>query len=254
MRLFDTHCHINMPDAFPDVAATLAEATAAGVDRVAVVGIEPDSCRRALEIADQYEGAFAILGHHPNQAATFSSPWLGELESMLAHPKAVALGEIGLDYHWEYATPAQQFASLEAQFDLALRIDKPVVFHVREAYDDFVAWFVKQPRRPRCLCHCFGGNADHARQLADLDVWIGVDGPLTYKKSADLRAIMHSYPRNRVVIETDAPYLSPEPFRGKPNSPARVALVNQALAECWGVSAEESANLTTSNAEAFFGL
>lgn len=252
--LFDTHCHLNDVEGFPDPAGAISTAREAGVTKLAVVGVNPENCYQAIKLAGDHEGVFAIVGHHPNYTATYNSHWLEELRTLLEHPKVVALGEIGLDNHWDYATPDQQRKALQEQFDLAVELNKPTVFHVREAYDEFLVWLELQPKHPSCCCHCFGGTAHHARALAELGVWIGIDGPVTYKRSTELREILTWYPRELVVLETDSPYLSPEPHRGTPNSPARIPIINAALAKIWDVSEAESASQTTANAHAFFRL
>lgn len=251
--LIDTHCHLNDAKAFPDPEQTIEEAREAGVDRLIVVGVDAEDSERALELADRHEGVYAIVGWHPNYTASYSDSGLSEIESMLSHPKVVALGEIGLDLHWEYATLDQQRRALFDQLDLAARSDMPVVFHCREAYPLLLDILEARPRLPY-LFHCFAGDADDAARAMALGACVGVDGPVTYKKSAALRDVLRSIPRDRLVLETDSPYLSPEPFRGKPNKPANVSLVNEALASTLGISAEECAALTTSNAARFFRL
>lgn len=251
--LIDTHCHLNDSEAFPDPAAAIAEAAEAGVTRLFVVGVDAEDSRRALELADRFDGVYAIVGWHPNYTTSFSSEGLAEIREMLSHPKMVALGEIGLDFHWQYATLEQQERALYAQLDLAEELEVPVVFHCREAYSRLLDILENRPRLP-FLFHCFSGDADDARRAVDLDCYFGVDGPVTYKKSSALREVIRTLPQDRLVVETDSPYLSPEPFRGKPNKPAHVALVNAALGSLFGMPAEECAALTTGNAERFFRL
>ncbi|HVT12483.1 MAG TPA: TatD family hydrolase [Fimbriimonadaceae bacterium] len=251
--LIDTHCHLNDPEAFPDPEEFLAEARMAGVERVIVVGVEPESCRRALALAEAHEGVFAIVGWHPNYTANYTDEGLAGIEEMLAHPKVVALGEIGLDFHWQYATLEQQERALYAQLELGRKAGKPIVFHCREAYPRLLDILEGQPRHPY-LFHCFAGDSADAGRAMALDCYFGVDGPISYKKSEPLREIVRSLPRNRLVVETDSPYLTPEPYRGKPNKPAYVPLVNAALASALGIDPVECAALTTANAERFFHL
>jgi TatD DNase family protein len=252
-RLIDTHCHLNDAKAFPDPAATLHEAQEAGVDRVIVVGVDADSSRQALELADRFEGVYAIVGWHPNYTSTYSPEGLKEIEGMLSHPRAVAIGEIGLDFHWQYATRDQQDRALYDQLALAQSSGKPIVFHCREAYPALLDILERLPVLPY-LFHCFAGDVEDARRARAMDCYFGVDGPITYKKSFESREIVKTLPRDRIVIETDSPYLTPEPFRGKPNKPANVALVNTALAGVLELDPEACAALTTTNAERFFRL
>lgn len=253
VELFDTHCHLNLLEAFPDPDGEIERAKQAGVSILCLVGIDLESGRRAVEIAERHEGVYAIVGWHPNSAATWSEGMRAEIEALLQHPKAVAVGEIGLDYHWDFATKAQQMACLESQLDLAASLGKPVVFHCRKAYDDLLDALESRPPRSY-LFHCFSGDKDHAQRVREMNGWIGVDGPITYRKSDELRALVADWPRDRIVLETDSPYLTPEPFRGKPNHPSMLSLVNVAVAGQWQCPEEESARITTRNAQTFFGL
>lgn len=253
MRLIDTHCHLNLGDGFPDPAATIREAADNGVDRLIVVGIDSDSSRRAIDLAEQFEGIYAVIGWHPTSAAKYTRDELKRIESMLDHPKVVAVGEIGFDFHWDYSTPEQQRVCLDDHLDLAAKRGMPVVFHCRKAYPELLAVLEARPVRPY-LFHCFAGDAEDARRARALDAYFGFDGPITYKNAAATRDILKSLPRDRVVIETDSPYLSPEPHRGKPNKPSWVRLVNAAMASVWGIDEEECATITTANAERFFRL
>lgn len=253
MRLIDTHCHLNLGDSFPDPAAAIDEAREHGVDRMIVVGVDLPSSHRALELCDVYEGLFAVLGIHPNSAGGCKPSNLVEIEEMLRHPKAVAIGEIGLDYHWDSATPAEQWTALQDQLDLSESTGKPVVFHCREAYPDLLDLLEKRTRHS-WLFHCFAGDLSDARRAVELGAWFGVDGPITYPKANDLREVVRSLPRDRIVVETDSPYLSPVPLRGRPNRPGNVRFVNAGLGACLGIGEEECAALTTGNAESFFRL
>lgn len=252
-ELFDTHCHLNLAEHFPDPDAEIARALDAGVNRLALVGIDLETNERAIEIADRHEGVYAIVGWHPNSAAKWSSAVLKQIEDMLPLAKVVAIGEIGLDYHWDYATPEQQKTCLIDQLELASATEKPVVFHCRKAYDDLLDILEKRPAY-RYLFHCFSGDDSHAVRVEKLGGWIGVDGPLTYKKSDELRELCKRWPKDRLVLETDSPYLSPEPYRGKPNHPAYLPYVNQILANCWELTPDDSAKQTTENGKRFFGI
>lgn len=251
MTLIDTHCHLNDRHAFPVPGAAVNEAVAAGVARLVVVGIDTESSRYAVELADQFEHVYAVVGWHPNHAHHFAHAELEPLRELLAHPKVVALGEIGLDYYREHASRDEQFICLLAQLDLADELDVPVVFHCREAYDDLLD--VIEPRaRRKWLFHCFAGGRTHARRASDLGSWFGVDGPVTYKSADSLRDTLRSLPLDKILIETDAPWMSPVPFRGQSNKPAWVALVNEGLALALQRSPDEMAQITTTNALAFF--
>ncbi len=253
--LIDTHCHLNLREAFPDVSSVLFRAREAGVGCCLVVGMDAESSRYALELATLHPEVYAIVGWHPNYSATYDSKVLPELREMARHPKCVAIGEIGFDFYHPFATPADQERATGDQILLALELNKPVVFHCRNAYPHLFAFLQSlQVRPPRLLLHCFSGDVQDAVIARDLGCFISVGGPLTYKKADTLRAIVASYPRERVVLETDAPYLAPHPYRGKPNEPALLPLTNKKLSEVWNVSEEESARITTENARQFFDL
>ncbi|HJP84254.1 MAG TPA: TatD family hydrolase [Fimbriimonadaceae bacterium] len=252
--LVDTHCHLNLIEEFPDPAAEVDYARREGVDRQIVIGIDLPTSRYALELAEQFPDVYASSGIHPNSTADLSADWLDQLRDMLRHPNCVALGEVGLDYHWDFSPPVQQKQALEAQLDLAEELHMPVVLHCRKAYGDLLD--LLESRRPAAplVFHCFSGTSDDAGRAGDLEAYFGVDGPLTYKNASELREIVRILPRDRVLIETDAPYLTPVPHRGKPNRPAYVKWVNEMLASLWHISPEECGQITTQNAERFFGL
>lgn len=251
--LIDSHCHLNDSKAFPDPAQELAECARAGVEAVFVVGTGPEDWDRAVELADRFENVYAIVGWHPNYTAEYNRSSLSDLTERLRHPKVIALGEIGLDYHWDYAPRDIQHQALSDQLELGMRLNLPIVFHAREAYEDLLS--VLEPLGPyRYLFHCFAGNAEEAARAVELGAYFGVDGPITYKKSDDLRQVIAGIPHERLVVETDAPYMAPVPFRGKPNRPAYVAQVNAGLAQTLGIEALACATLTTANAKRFFGL
>lgn len=253
MKLIDTHCHINQKDVFPKPGDTVREANEKGVNRLIVVGVDEASCRRAIELADEHHKVFAIVGLHPNYTAAYSKNDLLWIEELAKHPKAVAIGEIGLDYHWDYSPKDKQARALKEQLSLARRIGKPVVFHCRKAYSELLDVLEQVPPIPY-LFHCFSGTREDATRAVKLDAYFGIDGPITYKNSQELRNLVNELPRERLVIETDSPYLTPHPHRGKPNSPAFLPLVNSGLAAALSLSSNECAELTTRNACRFFGI
>jgi TatD DNase family protein len=253
--LVDTHCHLNLREAFPDVASALFKAKEAGVGYCLVVGMDAVSSRYALELAVSHPEIYAIIGWHPNYSAHYDPEFLPELREMAIHPRCVAIGEIGFDFYHQFATPSQQERATRDQILLAVELKKPAVFHCRDAYSHLFAFLQELPAKPeRLLLHCFSGDIKDAEVARELGCFIGVGGPLTYKRADTLRDIVASYPRDRVLLETDAPYLAPHPYRGKPNEPALLPLINKKLSELWNVSEEESARVTTENALRFFGL
>ncbi|MCH8273660.1 MAG: TatD family hydrolase [Armatimonadetes bacterium] len=255
MRLTDTHCHLNLTDAFPDPGAALARAKENNVDRVLLVGMDTETSRRAVELAKEHECVYAVVGWHPNYAANYTSSGLKEIESLAQEPEAVAIGEIGLDYHWDYASPEQQRLCTTDQVELAADLGLPVVFHCRDAYADLLDWLEALQNPPvRMALHCFSGDERDALRARALGCWFGVDGPITYKKADDLRRIVSQMPTDRILLETDSPYMAPHPYRGRPNEPAMLPLINDGLASLLKMSPEQSADITTANADRFFAL
>jgi len=251
--LFDTHCHLNLEEHFPSPEQEIRLAHESGVERLCVVGIDVASSRRALELAKSYQGVYAIVGWHPSGANEFSPKAIDDLERLAGDPNCVAVGEIGLDFHWKTATFEEQKSCLDAQLDLARRLGKPVVFHCREAYPELLAALESRDPWPY-LFHCFSGSADDLGRALRLGAKLGVDGPVTYPKATDLRKLLARSPRDAWVLETDSPYLSPVPFRGKPNRPAHLRWVAQEVARVWRADFEEVAEQTTRTACEFFGI
>lgn len=252
-NLVDTHCHINFEEDFPNPSEVVRQAVNAGVTRLIAVGCDTVTSQRALELSDQFPEVFAVVGWHPNYSARYDSSELKEVERMLAHPKAVALGEIGLDYHRNFASKAEQERCLTEQLELAIALNVPVVVHCREAYDRLLE-VLREYEGLRLDFHCFSGEGRHLDEIRDRGWYIGLDGPLTYPKNEELRRLVARYPKDRVLVETDSPYLSPKSMRGRPNRPAYVVETAQKLAEVWQVPFEEAESITTENAERFFGL
>ena len=231
----------------------MADAKAAGVEKIVVVGCEPNDWVAVLAFIEKHENVYGICGWHPNYTADYDPIELPKLIKVLRHPKILALGEIGLDYHWEYSPHTLQIQALKDQLRVSEDYNKPVVFHAREAYSDLLDILEKVPPR-KYLFHCFAGTKDEARRALRLGAWFGCDGPITYKKSDELREVFKFIPVHKILLETDSPYMSPEPFRGKPNTPANIPIINKALAAIHEMTEEDMADQTTLNAKDFFGF
>jgi TatD DNase family protein len=251
--IIDTHCHLTDRAAFPDVTAVLEACRAARVGPVITVGIQPEDWTAALALAEAHAEVYAIVGVHPNHAREWHPDLLPRLRQYLAHPKVVALGEIGLDFHWDFATPEEQLAALTPQLDLAVDLGKPVVFHARKAMGSLLDLLEARDPHPY-LFHCYSGDAAEADRVMALGGIIGVDGPVTYPKADDLRAVIQHIGLARLVLETDSPYLTPVPHRGKPNSPVYLPFIAQELAQLFAVTTEEVITVTSANARQFFRL
>ena len=252
--LVDSHCHLALPEFDADRPAVLARAQAAGVRALVDVGIGPGSWERTLALAAAEPGVWAALGLHPNEAETADETTLSRLREVLAAPRVVAIGETGLDYHWQRATPAAQRALFVAHLALARELDLPVIVHCRDAYDDMLATLAGEGRGTRGVLHCFAGSVEQAARGVELGYLISLAGPVTFKNAAGLRAVAAAVPADRLLIETDSPYLAPHPHRGTRNEPARVALVAAAVAAARGAPVAEVIAQTGRNAAALFGL
>lgn len=247
--MIDTHAHL---DGCEEPAAALVErATAAGVTRVVTVGTGIASCRAALAIADQHDGVYAALGIDPHQAGTEESERLAVLRELLDHPKAVAVGETGLDYHYGRDRKPEQRQLFESQLSLAHELVLPVVIHTREANDDTAA--ILGGHDGTVVMHCFSEPGLLAAGL-EQGWYFSFAGNVTYPKAAALREAAAEVPADRILAETDSPYLAPQPLRGRPNEPAHVVHTVAALAAARGEDAEELAARIDANATAAFSL
>jgi TatD DNase family protein len=253
MVLVDTHCHLDFEQFDADRDAVLARARAAGVTRVLIPAVDLPSSRRAVQLAEQHRELRAAVGVHPNSTHGFSRETLAELRDLAQHPKVDALGEIGIDLYWKTVSLAEQELAFRAQLDLAADLGRPVIIHDREAHAAVLAGLRAAAPPAGVVLHAFSGDAAMADEAVGAGYYLGVDGPLTYKKNGGLRAIFAEAPLDRVLIETDAPYLTPEPRRGQRNEPAFVRAVAEQLAAIRGAPVAEIAAATTANAARLFG-
>jgi TatD DNase family protein len=245
--VIDTHAHL---DALEDAEAALARAGEVGVSRVITIGTGIDSCRRALELT-RHDGVFAALGIDPHQAATEEAHRVGELRGLLVHERAVAVGEAGLDYHYGAETKYEQRRLFEAQLELAQQLGLPVVVHTREANDDTES--ILRAHEGAVVMHCFSEPGLLAAGL-ERGWYFSFAGNVTYPKAAELREAAAMVPPDRILAETDSPYLSPQPLRGRPNEPAHLVHTVAVLAQARGEDAEDLAARIETNATAAFSL
>ncbi len=257
----DTHCHLTYPGLVESLPDVLTRAAAAGVTRMVTVGTNTADHQQALAVARAHAPVFAALGIHPHHAAETEDGYEAFLENgVKANPKVVALGECGLDYHYDYAPRLLQRGVFINQLEIARRLvtaapqsAPPVILHVREAHADALAILRDFPGL-KLVVHCFTGTSDECRAWLDLGAYIGITGIVTYKNAADLQATVKLVPADRLLLETDAPYLSPEPVRKiKTNEPAHIAHTARFLAELRGISPDELARQTSDNAIRFYG-
>lgn len=260
--LVDTHCHLDFDEYDSIRDHILQEAADAGVTRILNPGVDLERNRRALEIADAYPNVYAAVGIHPNSTADWSDAMLDEMRTTAAHPKVLAIGEIGLDYYRDRSPKDVQRRALEAQLTLAAELKLPVIIHNRDAHDDTLdvlsAWAATLPdelkARPGVL-HSFSAPLDVAERALALGFYLGFTGPITYKNADELRRIAAQIPADRILIETDGPFLTPHPYRGKfPNHPAYVRFVAERIAALRVLPDEAFAAQSTANAEWLFAL
>jgi TatD DNase family protein len=252
--LVDSHCHLATAAFDDDRPAVLARARAAGVRALIDVGVDPEGWARTLALAAAEPEVFAALALHPNDVAEVGLAAIDALPPLLAAPRVVAVGETGLDYHWQRTPPAMQQAAFRAHLALARRLDLPVIVHCRQAYDDTLDIIAADGNGTRGVLHCFGGTLAQAERALALGYAISLAGPLTFKKSDEARRITAAVPGESLLVETDAPYLAPHPRRGQRNEPAYVALVAAALAAARGEELAAVVARTGRNAARLFGL
>lgn len=275
--LIDTHCHLNFHAFEKDLDDVVRRAEEAGVEKIIIPGTDPSSSKKAIEIAQTYESCYGAVGIHPHHTKdanlVINDDMRHQLKELLTQPKVLAAGEIGLDYHVyknskyesnditdEYKDKQKQLLTL--QLELALELNKPVIFHCRDAHDDMIQTISTFSRKgspaansvkpARGVFHCFGGSTQQLELILTMGYYIGFDGNITY--SRNWKKIVAATPLERIVLETDAPFLTPVPHRGTRNEPSYLPLVAQAVADAHGKSVSEVIHLSTQNAISLFGF
>jgi TatD DNase family protein len=250
---FDTHAHYDSEHFGADRHALLASMPEQGVDYIIDPGCDGASSLAALELAERYPFVYAAVGWQPEEweSWTFESEAL--LRRLAAHPKCVAIGEIGLDYYWDKEHKEQQYEMFVTQLELALELGKPVVIHDREAHEDCLKITGRYPQL-RGVFHCFSGSLEMAKELVKRGWHLGFDGPITYKNARKALEVLEWCPLERILVETDSPYLTPVPFRGKRNDSGKLRYIVEKIAQIKGLSPEETAAATSRNARSLFGI
>lgn len=248
----DSHCHLDSLEG--DLNGALQRASDAGVTTMVTIGTDLPSSREAVKLASAHEGVYATVGIHPYDAEDFDELVGEEIESLATQPRVVAVGEVGLDFYREHASPDSQRRAFAAQIDLAKRLELPMVMHIREAFPQVVEQLNETGAPGTLIFHCFSGGAPEAQIAVEMGGYVSFAGNVSYKNAENLREAARVVPLDRLMVETDSPYLSPLPHRGKPNEPGNVAHVGAALATALGLPVEEVAEATTANARRAFGL
>jgi TatD DNase family protein len=258
----DTHAHIQGEEFAEDVDAVVGRAHDAGVRQVVVPGVDVETSRAAIALAERFDGVYASAGFHPHEASRLDAAAVGEIEDLLAHPSVVAVGEIGLDYYYEHSPRDAQLRCLDQMLELARRLTMPVIVHCRDAWADIAevlrpwAYSVREEfaGRPVGVMHYFSGDLDQARFYVEMGFMISLHTSVTHKKQAPLREVVSRLPLQTLVIETDSPYGAPQSHRGSRNEPAYVVEAAAQVASVLGVSLETVEEATSTNAARLFGL
>ncbi len=255
LMLVDTHAHLDMPEFDADRQQTLERAFNEGVGHVITIGIDLASSARAVGLASRHNRISASVGCHPHHAQTCRNQDLDRLARLAAAREVVAWGEIGLDFYRNLSPPESQKALFQRQLELAQDLHLPIIVHCRDAHPEVLEALQRMGKgERRGVIHCFSGDMDLARAFMELGYFISIPGTVTYKKASKIRRIAREVPLQRLVVETDAPYLAPEPYRGRRNEPAYVVHTAREVARLRGISLEELAAETSRNAHALFAL
>ena len=251
--LFDTHAHLNDPAFDPDREELMAGLRDKGIGYVMNAGCSLSSSKDIIQMAENYPWLYASVGSHPDSADEVNEDVIAEYRQLCRHEKVKAIGEIGLDYYYEDIPREIQKNAFRMQMALAQEVDLPVIIHEREAHDDGMR-IVKEFPKVKGVFHCYSGSAEMARQLVNMGWYIGFTGVLTFKNARKAVETAASIPLDRIVLETDCPFMAPEPFRGKRNDPGYLPKMAEKLAEIRGISVEEAIAVTTENAKRLYRI
>ena len=254
--LVDTHCHLDFDRFDGDRLQVIERAVAAGVKQIIIPALDLENCRTVLALTDQHPELFAAVGIHPNSSADWQDSWVEKIRDFAGNPKVVAIGEIGLDYYWDKSPKVVQHQALRMQLELAAELELPVVIHNRESDEDVLDLLRQSALNGRLhsgVLHSFSTSWETAEAALEMGFYLGFTGPVTYKKADGLRDVVANAPLDRILVETDAPFLAPQQHRGKRNEPAYVAYVAEMIAEIRGLAVDEIGRITTENARRLFG-
>ena len=250
---FDTHAHVDDARFDEDRAAMLENCREKGVSLIMNIGAHLASSRAAVALSEQYENIYATVGFHPCDTYDLTEENYAEIEELARHDKVKAIGEIGLDYHYEDTDKEKQYVAFRRQMVLAEKLGLPVVIHSREATQDTLAILQEFPN-VKGVVHSYSGSVETAKILLNMGYYLSFNGITTFKNAHKAREVLAALPHDRVLIETDCPYLAPEPHRGERNDPSLVPFVAAKVAEIWGITQEEAAHITFENGKRFYGI
>jgi TatD DNase family protein len=259
LPLVDTHCHLNLVEFEEDIGLVMERVNAAGITKILVPGTDFETSQSTVTLAQQYPEVYAAVGFHPHNAKKWGRAIQSELKELAQQPKVVAIGEIGLDYYRNISDHESQQNAFKGQLELAIELELPIVVHNREAIDDVMTilndWVTEIPDTLKDrvgVLHAFSSDENAASKAIDKGFYIGIAGPITYSKANTLRNVVKEIPLERLLIETDAPYLTPDPHRGKRNEPGHVQLVATAIAKIRQVDIDKVKEKTAENARVLF--
>ncbi|MDT8903686.1 TatD family hydrolase [Anaeroselena agilis] len=252
--LFDSHAHLDDKRFHDDRDEVVARAVAGGLTGILNAGADMFSSARAVELAAKHDIVWAAVGIHPHDAKDAREEDYDRLAAWCALPKVVAVGEIGLDYHYDFSPREAQRAVFVSQLDLARQVGKPIIIHDREAHADVLATVKNEGKGLAGVFHCFSGSVEMAREVLKMGFYVSVAGPVTFANAHKLHEVVKAVPLDRLLVETDCPYLTPEPFRGRRNEPAHVRYVAEKVAGLLGLEPEALAARTTENTKRLFGI
>lgn len=248
--IIDTHAHLDMLN---DPKRAIEEALEAGVEKIIVPGVEPDTFEKVIKLADEYENVYAQVGVHPSEAQKFSDDTAGRMMELAAHKKVVAIGEIGLDYYWDKTFVDVQKKVFKTQIEIANALKLPVVVHDREAHGDTFE-ILEQMGAKKVLLHCFSGSLEFAKRCVEKGWFIALGGVVTFKNAKKVRQVAKEIPLEHIMLETDTPYLTPHPYRGEENAPKYIVLSAKETANLKDTALSEVERVTTANAQNFFNV
>ena len=251
-NIFDSHAHYNDEQFDIDRDSLLASLPEAGIVGIINCGTDVASSLASLEMAEKYPFVYAACGYHPESALEFTDDRLAEIEKMLSHEKCVAVGEIGLEYHYDFVPKDVQKDVFEKHLQLAVKYDMPVIVHDREAHADTMELLMKY--KPKGVLHCYSGSAEMAKEVLKLGMYIGLGGAVTFKNAVKPVEVAEMIPLDRLLLETDCPYMAPVPMRGKRNNSAYIEYVAEKIAGVRGISAEEILSITAENTKRLFKI
>ena len=244
----DSHCHLNHEDFATDLVGAIERAESVGVTRMVVVGFDVDSSERAVELAESHSSLFAAVAVHPHDARHYDSEAESRIRKLAKSERVVAIGEIGLDFHYDFSEREDQYRAFGAQLALAAELRLPVIIHCREAYPETLSVLEDELNRDSGgVMHCWAGDSEDARRTLALGMYLGFGGVVTFKNAESVREVLTATPLDRILLETDAPYLAPTPYRGKRNEPSYLPLIAERMAEILGRDLPTVEHRTTEN-------